>query len=87
VDVVVRVRPERTAMVRRIATPMLAKGEHPRDVPAPDDPWPHVALSFRVREAACGILLGFGADVEVLEPLDLRNRLLELATAAVSTYS
>jgi predicted DNA-binding transcriptional regulator YafY len=65
---------------------MLAKGEQARDVPA-DDEWPHVAMRFRVREAACGVLLGFGADVEVLEPTNLRTRLLELATAAVTTYS
>jgi len=44
-------------------------------------------MHFRVREAACGVLLGFGADVEVLEPADLRTTLLELATAAVATYS
>ena len=86
VDVVIRDRPESADLVRRIATPMLAKGEQARDVPA-DDEWPHVAMRFRVREAACGVLLGFGADVEVLEPTDLRTRLLELATAAVTTYS
>ena len=73
-------------MVRRIATPMLAKGEDARDVPTTDT-WPHLALRFRVREAACGVLLGFGSDVEVLEPADLRTSLLELATAAVATYS
>ncbi len=87
VDVVIRVRPERAAVVRRIATPMLAKGEHPRAVPAPTDTWPHLAMRFRVREAACGVLLGFGPDVEVLEPPDLRTTLLALATAAVATYS
>ena len=86
VDVVIRVRPESADLVRRIATPMLAKGEQARDIPA-DDEWPHVAMRFRVREAACGVLLGFGADVEVLEPTNLRTRLLELATAAVTTYS
>jgi predicted DNA-binding transcriptional regulator YafY len=86
VDVVIRVRPESAELVRRVATPMLAAGEQARDVPA-DDEWPHVAMRFRVREAACGTLLGFGADVEVLEPPDLRTCLLELATAAVATYS
>jgi predicted DNA-binding transcriptional regulator YafY len=87
VDVVIRVRPERAELVRRVATPMLAKGEQARDVPAPDDVWPHVALRFRVREAACGVLLGFGGDVEVLQPPDLRAELLRLATAAVEVYS
>jgi predicted DNA-binding transcriptional regulator YafY len=87
VDVVVRVRPERAELVRRVATPMLAKGEQARDVPAAGDAWPHIAMRFRVREAACGVLLGFGADIEVLEPTDLRQELLRLATAAVGVYS
>jgi predicted DNA-binding transcriptional regulator YafY len=65
---------------------MLAKGEQARDVPS-TDAWPHVAMRFRVREAACGVLLGLGADVEVLEPADLRQELLRLASAAVELYS
>ncbi|MEV5965711.1 YafY family protein [Kribbella sp. NPDC051952] len=85
VDVLVRIRPDRVEMVRRIATPMLAKGSTARDVPS-DDEWPHVRLHFRVREAACGVLLGFAGDVEVLEPAELRSRMLELAEAAVAVY-
>ena len=86
VDVLIRVRPERVELVRRIATPMLAKGSVARDVPA-DDEWPHLRLHFRVQEAACGVLLGFAGDVEVLEPVDLRSRMLQLAEAAVAIYS
>ena len=85
VDVLVRVRPERVELIRRIATPMLAKGSVARDVPA-DDEWPHLRLDFRVQEAACGVLLGFAGDVEVLEPVDLRSRMLWLAEAAVAVY-
>jgi predicted DNA-binding transcriptional regulator YafY len=85
VDVVVRVRPERVELVRRIATPMLAEGQHARDIPS-DDEWPHLVLRFRVREAAWGVLLGFAGDVEVLEPVEIRARMLELAAAAVATY-
>ncbi|HEY9338569.1 WYL domain-containing protein [Kribbella sp. NPDC050459] len=84
-DVLVRVRPDRVEMVRRIATPMLVKGEAARDVPA-DDEWPRLRMHFRVREAACGVLLGFAGDVEVLEPAGIRARMLELAKAAVATY-
>ncbi|TCC26745.1 helix-turn-helix transcriptional regulator [Kribbella speibonae] len=86
VDVLARVRPERVEIVRRIATPMLAKGEVARDVPS-DDEWPHLRLHFRVQEAACGVLLGFAGDVEVLEPADIRARMLQLAQAAVETYA
>ncbi|MFI6675865.1 helix-turn-helix transcriptional regulator [Kribbella sp. NPDC050470] len=85
VEVVVRVRPEAVDQVRRIASPMLVKGEQARDVPS-DDGWPRLAMHFRVREAACGVLLGFADNVEVLEPPEIRARMLELATAAVRTY-
>jgi predicted DNA-binding transcriptional regulator YafY len=85
VDVLVRVRPEKLELIRRIASPMLAKGEVARDVPS-DDEWPHLRLHFRIREAACGVLLGFAGDLEVLEPGDLRARMLELAQAAMATY-
>ena len=64
---------------------MLAKGEQARNVPS-DDEWPHLAMHFRVREAACGVLLGFATDVEVLEPPEIRERMLELATAALELY-
>jgi predicted DNA-binding transcriptional regulator YafY len=86
VDVLVRVRPERAVTVRRIASSMLVKGQPARAVPC-DDEWTHLRMHFRVREAACGVLLGFAGDVEVLEPVELRSRMLELAAAAVATYS
>ncbi|MGZ0147564.1 WCX domain-containing protein [Kribbella sp. WER1] len=80
-----RVRPESVGVIRRIAAPMLGKGEVPRAVPS-DDEWPHLRLHFRIREAASGVLLGFAGDLEVLEPADLRGRMLELARAAVARY-
>lgn len=86
IDVVIRVQPERAELVRRVATPMLANGERARDVPAGGDSWPHVAMRFRVREAARAVLLGFGGAVEVLEPADLREDLLRLATEVVQVY-
>lgn len=43
-------------------------------------------MRFRVREAACGVLLGFGNHVEVLEPLELREDLLRLASEVVQVY-
>jgi len=87
VDVVaeVRVHPERVGQIRRIVTPMLAKGKTPEELPAEDE-WPHLRLHFRIREAAAGMLLGFGTDVEVIGPVELRARLLELARGAVALY-
>jgi predicted DNA-binding transcriptional regulator YafY len=87
VYVLLRVRPDRVEQVRRISVSMLARGEQSHEVPAEDDEWVHLSMRFRIREAACGILLGFGDVVEVLEPLDLREELLRLAKAAVAVYS
>ena len=86
VDVLVRVRPERVELVRRIATPMLAKGSVARDVPS-DDEWPHLRLHFRVREAACGVLLGFAGRCRGAGAGRTSGpAMLELAEAAVAVY-
>jgi len=82
----VRVHPERVEQIRRIVAPMMARGSVPEEVAADDD-WPHLRLHFRVREAAAGMLLGFGTDVEVVGPDELRSRLLELARGAVQLSS
>jgi predicted DNA-binding transcriptional regulator YafY len=86
VDVVVRVRPELEGLVRRVSTPLLIAGSPSATEHMPGDDWVRLRLRFRVREAARGILLGFGGNVEVLEPLDLRADLLRLATEAVALY-
>ncbi|MET7279986.1 WYL domain-containing protein [Kribbella sp. NPDC005582] len=85
VQAIVRVRPDRVDILRRVVTPFLSKGAIPREVPS-DDEWTGLELDFRVREAACGILIAFGPEVEVLGPADLRERLLELARGAVALY-
>jgi predicted DNA-binding transcriptional regulator YafY len=87
VYVLIRVRPDRAEQVRRVAASMLARGEQAHDVPAEGDEWVRMSMRFRIREAACGILLGFGDVVEVLEPLDLRDELLRLAKAVVEVYN
>lgn len=86
VDVVVRVRPELEGLVRRVSTPLLLAGSQSEAEQVPGDDWVRLRLRFRVRQAAHGILLGFGGNVEVLEPLDLRADLLRLAREAVALY-
>ncbi|TDO47237.1 putative DNA-binding transcriptional regulator YafY [Kribbella sp. VKM Ac-2527] len=86
VDVVVRARPSEAGVFRRIAAPMLVSGGPVREVPAEGDDWTRLAMRFRVRQAACAVLLGFGSDVEVLEPPDLRAELLRRAREAVEVY-
>jgi predicted DNA-binding transcriptional regulator YafY len=43
-------------------------------------------LTFESLEVACAMLLGFGPLVEVLEPLDLRGRIIQQAESIVAFY-
>jgi predicted DNA-binding transcriptional regulator YafY len=49
--------------------------------------WRKAELEFHTLESACEILLGFGAKVCVLEPLELRDGLLEAANNIAHMYS
>jgi predicted DNA-binding transcriptional regulator YafY len=50
------------------------------------DGWVRVALRFDVEEMACEFALGFGTQLEVLEPAPLREKVLEMARAVVNVY-
>lgn len=82
----VRVRPDLAQRFRQISTSMLTEGQRPEDVEA-DDEWVHLRMRFRVRQAACAVLLGFGNGVEVLEPEDLRHDLTRLANEVIELYN
>jgi predicted DNA-binding transcriptional regulator YafY len=45
--------------------------------------WIPVSIRFDVEEAACAYVLGFGAQMEVVEPLELRDRVLQVAKEAI----
>jgi predicted DNA-binding transcriptional regulator YafY len=49
--------------------------------------WREAELEFHTLGSACDILLGFGAKVRVLEPLELCEALLEAANNIVLAYS
>lgn len=54
---------------------------------SPDaDGWFPVSIRFDVEEAACAYVLGFGSQVEILEPLDLRDRVLQAASETIALY-
>jgi predicted DNA-binding transcriptional regulator YafY len=79
VTVRVRVHPGRRAMVERVVAAQLVgppEGEEP-DV---------VHLPFRAAGAAVGILLGFGALVEVLGPPEVRDLMASRAADVVALY-
>jgi predicted DNA-binding transcriptional regulator YafY len=63
----------------------FARIEH---ISPPDgDGWANVSLRFDVAEEACAYVLGFGDQIEVLEPPELRDRVIQLAEAVVAFYT
>lgn len=56
------------------------------DVPDADG-WIPVSLRFDVEKAACAYVLGFGAQMEVLEPLELRERIVQTAKEAIALHT
>jgi predicted DNA-binding transcriptional regulator YafY len=67
--VTVRVAPEAMSWLRYAG--YFARIEQ---IDAPDaDGWVPVSLRFDVEKAACAYVLGFGAQMEVIEPLELRD--------------
>ena len=81
VEVVVRIRRERTDLVLRIhANHVLAPV-----VPVGDGAWLETVLGFRALPAARS-LLAFGADVEVLSPPGVRDELRRAAAEALALY-
>jgi predicted DNA-binding transcriptional regulator YafY len=49
--------------------------------------WATVRMRFQFEEDACGLALGFGTKVEVLEPAELRAKVLEMAERVVEFYA
>jgi predicted DNA-binding transcriptional regulator YafY len=55
--------------------------------PAGADGWIKLRLLFETEESACGYLLSFGTQVEILEPLALREKVIQLAESVVTFYN
>jgi predicted DNA-binding transcriptional regulator YafY len=51
------------------------------------DSWLTVSLQFDVIEEACAYVLGFGPQMEVLEPAELRQMVIRKAEATVAFYT
>ncbi len=49
--------------------------------------WIPVSVRFDVESAACAYVLGFGAQMEVVEPLKLRERVVEAAKEVIAFYT
>jgi predicted DNA-binding transcriptional regulator YafY len=82
-EVMLRVAPE--ALLRLRYAGYFAKIEQ---IGSPDaEGWISVSMRFDIEEAACAYVLGFGAQIEVLEPLELRDRIVQTAKAAIALYT
>jgi predicted DNA-binding transcriptional regulator YafY len=79
----VRVRSE--VFPRLLFAGRFAQIEH-SDVPDPDG-WVKVMLRFDVEEMACEYVLSFGAQMEVLEPPSLREKVIKMAESLLEFYA
>ena len=50
------------------------------------DGWLKVSVGFDAEEIACEYALGFGPNLKVIEPLSLKEKVLEMAVAVVTAY-
>jgi predicted DNA-binding transcriptional regulator YafY len=80
-----RVRVRREIVARMPYAGRFARIEHAGEPDA--DGWVEVALRFDAEEMACEYALAFGAQLEVLEPIALRERVLAAARGVVDFYT
>jgi predicted DNA-binding transcriptional regulator YafY len=86
VEVVLRIRPDRIGWLRR------AVGDRSVDaaetLPSDDDPegWTHLSLRVDWPEEVPALLLAVGPNLEVIEPVDIRERLIANARATLARY-
>jgi predicted DNA-binding transcriptional regulator YafY len=55
--------------------------------PADEDGWATLSIRFDVEDEACRFILGFGPQVELLAPVELRRKVAELAAQTVRLYT
>lgn len=79
-----RVRSDRLDMLLRLCRPQLVGPSE--EVNDAGDGWTQLRLAFVAEGAARGSLLGFGADVEVLEPPCLRWSMADSARQLLALY-
>ncbi|HYO99751.1 MAG TPA: YafY family protein [Pyrinomonadaceae bacterium] len=80
-----RVRVRREIVPRLPYAGRFARVEQTGEADA--DGWVEVSLRFDAEEMACEYALGFGTQLEVLEPPALRERVLEAARSVVAFYT
>jgi predicted DNA-binding transcriptional regulator YafY len=84
--VVVRVAPNRIDSLADFVGGRAVAEAEILDEPDPDG-WTRLRLRVDWPEEAPGRLLGLGGDLEVLEPVEVRERLVALASGAVARHA
>lgn len=84
--VVVRVAPNRIDSLADFVGGKAVADAEVLDEPDPDG-WTRLRLRVDWPEEAPGRLLGLGGDLEVLEPMEVRERLVALASGAVARHA
>jgi predicted DNA-binding transcriptional regulator YafY len=84
--VTLRIAPEGVPILPQVfgesAQAMIAQAD-----PPDAEGWVTIRPTFETIEAACTMVLGFGTLVEVLEPLELRERVIHQAASVVAFYA
>jgi predicted DNA-binding transcriptional regulator YafY len=74
-------------MVRRALDPVSADAVLAGAIPPGPDGWVQVTIAYEDLDMAAIELLRLGSDVEVVEPLELRERMAATARAMVDRYA
>jgi predicted DNA-binding transcriptional regulator YafY len=80
--VTVRIAPELLEHIYHAGRYAKIESTDPPDV----NGWLLLRLQFEMEESACGYLLSFGPRVDIIEPVELRDKVIELAKSVVEFY-
>lgn len=86
VAVVVRVAPEQIDALDALVGGRAVRASEPLEAHDDPDGWTHLRLMIDWPEDAAARLVGMGRNLEVLEPAELRNQVLELARGSLARH-
>ena len=82
----VRVAPDRVELLENLVGGSAMRAAERLEVPDDRDGWTHLRLLIDWPEDAAARLVGMGPDLEVIEPVELRNQILELARGSLARH-
>jgi predicted DNA-binding transcriptional regulator YafY len=82
-EATVRVAPTLVSRIRSAWRYASIEQAEPPDA----DGWIRLSMNFEVEDQACEYILGFGPHIEVLEPQELREKVIDLAQRIVVFYA